>query len=748
MRVSVKNCILYGASIISASLALSQVSHAQTAPAPGSDSEVAESEGADIIVTASKRGDSTVMDIPMSITAIGAVALQQRGATEFNDFVKLVPGLSISDQGSGNKRYVLRGISSAGAGTVGVYLDEIVLTGENDDTGGGRQPDPRLYDLERVEVLKGPQGTTFGSSALSGVVRYIINKPDLDKFGGTIRAAISDQHLAGVGGNFDMTANIPIVTDRLGVRASVFVQGKPGYIDNRYEKGVNTDETFSGRLQVRFRPSDSATLDLFYQYQHTDAGLNYYNDVNFAGVAVPRYQQVGPERQSFEDSLKLLNATFNYDTGIGTVTATATHTERKTTYTRPGSQALGGAAHLPPEDPSVRSVMQQPRTSKVDAFELRFASDWGGPLQLLTGVYYQKDNRDFTSRVLTVNANGYIDGIGGIFGPVLQDRRLFTKIEEKAAFGELTWDITDKLHLIGGLRAFEFNTMSQPNVPQGVLGRPGTGPGPVSRAKVSSVIGRGNLSYDFTSDTKIYAQVAQGYRPGGTNDQSAAALAGATVPEGFAPDDLINYEVGIKHMSADRRFSMALTGYYVDWSNIQLSLRTPANAAGQRYPYTGNAGKARIYGLEGEVTARVGDGFRLSASGAYTNATVRESLPNAGNRGDRIPYTPRWSGTVTADYDFQIGGSKANIGADASYVGDRATDFPNTGVNYIRLDDYITVGAHAGVQMGNKRVSLIVRNLLDDDTVYDKFLLLPPVTVNGSFRNPPRTISLEFGLDF
>jgi outer membrane receptor protein involved in Fe transport len=545
-----------------------------------------------------------------------------------------------------------------------------------------------------------------------------------------------------------MTANIPIVTDRLGMRASVFVQRKPGYIDSRYDKDVNTDETFSGRLQVRFKPSDSATLDLFYQYQHTDAGQNYYNEVDFAGVAVPRYQQVGPGRQGFDDSLKLLNATLNYDTGIGNITGTATHTEREITQTRPASQALGGAARLPPEDPSVRSVLQNPRRSKVDAFELRFSSDWGGPLQLLTGIYYQKDNRDFRSLISTVNADGYIDGIGGIFGPVLQDRQLLTQIEEKAAFGELTWNITDKLHLIGGLRAFEIETVSQAIVHQGVLGRPGTGPGPVSRAKNSSVIGRANLSYDFTSDTKVYVQVAQGYRPGGTNDQSAAALAGATVPEGFAPDDLINYEVGIKHMSADHRFSLALTGFYIDWSNIQLNLTTPANAAGQRYPYTGNAGKARIYGLEGEVTARIGNGFRLSVSGAYTNATVRESLPNAGNRGDRIPYTPRWSGTVTADYDFRIGGSKANIGADASYVGDRATDFPNTGVNYIKLDDYVTVGAHAGVQMGNKRVSLVVRNLLDDDTVNDIFLLLPPVTINGSYRNPPRTISFEFGLDF
>ncbi|PZR45840.1 MAG: hypothetical protein DI537_60555, partial [Stutzerimonas stutzeri] len=265
-----------------------------------------ENTGSDIVVTATKRGSSTIVDTPITIQAIGDEALTQRGATEFADFSKLVAGLSTWDQGSGNKRYVLRGVSSGGAGTVGVYMDEIVLTGENSQSGGGLQADPKLYDVQRVEVLKGPQGTTFGSSALSGVIRYIINKPDLDDIGVNGRVAVSHQRHAGVGTNFDATANIPVVTDAVALRASVFYQYRPGYISNQWTDDANAEDTMSGRVHGRIKLGD-ATLDLFYQFQNTEAGLNYYNTTLEGGVgAVPtKYYQSAKERLFFNDKLNL-----------------------------------------------------------------------------------------------------------------------------------------------------------------------------------------------------------------------------------------------------------------------------------------------------------------------------------------------------------------------------------------------------------------------------------------------------------
>ncbi len=731
-------------SLVLASTCWSSIALAQASAAD----ETEYSSGNDIIVTATKRGNSTIIDTPITIQAIGEDALNGRGATEFADFSKLVAGLSTWDQGTGNKRYVLRGVSSGGAGTVGVYLDEIVLTGENAQSGGGLQADPRLYDVQRIEVLKGPQGTTFGSSALSGVIRYIVNKPNLTEIGTKGRVAVTQQKGAGVGTNFDATANIPIIDGVAAIRASGFYQYRPGYIDNKWTDGANSEKTWSGRVQGRVKVGP-ATLDLFYQHQDTDAGLDYYNLTTETRGPVPtKYYQSAVERVFFKDKMDLFNATLNYDTGIGTITAVATNTKRTLAYGRPATAVLAAAARLPVTNLNVQSTLSNPRTNKTQAYELRFASDWGGPIGLLAGVYYQKDDRVFASQIPVINPDtGYIGGTGS-FGPILQNRSLTTQIKEKAVFAEVTFDITDKLQVIGGARAFQFNNMSQGLVTTGVLGRPGTGLGPITRDKAKDVIFRGIASYNFTPRTKLYAQVAQGYRPGGTNDQAAAALGGTTVPDGFTSDSLVNYEVGFKHASIDNRLLFTVAGFYIDWSDIQLALRTPVGPTGTQYAYTGNAGKARIYGAEMELQVEPVRGLRLGFSGAYINPTVREAVPGAGVEGDSIPYSPKITATLSGDYEFAVGDHKAFIGGDAAYTDDRVSDFPTNTTNYFELKNFVVVNARAGVDFGRFNVTLNVKNLLDDKTVTDVFLQQPPTTLTGYFRVPPRTVSLQFGVDF
>ncbi|MFT3964376.1 MAG: TonB-dependent receptor [Sphingobium sp.] len=701
-------------------------------------------DGADIVVTASKRGNQTILNTPISISGVGEDAMARRGAVEVNDLVKLVPGLSLSDQGPGNKRYVIRGIQSGGAGTVGVYLDEVVITGENSNNGGGLQADPGLYDIARVEVLKGPQGTTFGSAALSGVVRYIVNKPDLAKQEINGRAAATQQWRAGVGGNTDLTVNIPLIEDKLAVRASGFYLNKPGYISNRYGDDANKQETMSGRLQLRAKLADSLTLDLMFQHNFTRAGLNYFNETDINLNPVPRYLQTTVEQQGFKDDMSIYNATLTYDTGVGAVTATASHTWRHTVLDRPGSQVLAASAHEAAETPNTRSVQSHRRYNKVTALELRFASDWGGDVGLLAGVYYQKDSRRFQSIIPTVDDHGYIDGYSGRYGAILQDSRLNTEITEKAVFGEVTWAITDRLELIAGGRVFRAENVAIPNIVTGLLGATGTGIGPTARLEDTSAIGRGILSYKLADKTKVYAQVAQGYRAGGANNQAAAALGGATVPAGFKSDKLVSYELGLKHQSADRRFSITAAGFYVDWSDIQLTLRTPVNAQGTQYSYTGNAGRARVYGGEVEANVRPVSGVDLGVSASYTNSTVRDTIARAFTAGDRVPYTPKWQVTGTGDYNFTLGGHDAFVGADVAWIGNRVSDFPVNPLTYLVLPSYWTVNTRAGIDFDHFRVGLTARNLLNDDTVIDQFWNQPPQAINGLFRNPPRTVSLEF----
>jgi iron complex outermembrane recepter protein len=713
-----------------------------------SGSKTTEGDG-DIIVTATKRGEATVMKIPLSVQAFGGEALERRGALEFDDFSRLVSGLQAFDQGPGNKRLILRGINSGGAGTVGVYVDEIVLTGENSQGTGGLQADPKLFDLDRVEVLKGPQGTTFGSSSLSGVVRYLINKPDLTRFGLDGRIQATQQRYAGIGTNLDTTVNLPVIEDVFALRASIFYQYRPGYISNRFEKDYNDDTTWAGRVQARLKLGD-ATLDLFYQEQDVDAGLNYFNLTDYAGRPVPKYYQSGPERLGFDENMRLLNATLNYDLGFGTLTATGSHTRRRMQFTRPASQVIASAAGSSnPEDPSLRSVIQQPRLSKVDAFELRFASNWGGPVQALAGVYYQRDKRNFASIVSTVNASGYVGG-GGLYGITLQDRRLYTQITEKAAFGELTWQVTDRFKLVGGLRVFKFDNESQPTVNVRPLGRAGTGPGVVTKASDSSAIGRVIASYDVSDELMAYAQVAQGYRPGGTNDPAAAALGGVTVPAGFNSDKLVNYEAGLKLNTTDRRFALTMAGFYIDWTDLQTTLFTPTAPGGStRYTYTGNAGKARVYGAELEATVRPVTSLAIGLSGSYSNAKLKQTIEGSGVAGDRIPYTPKIAGTLSVDYRFDLTDSVAGfVGADESYVGNRATSFPRITAMYTPLSSYYTTNIRAGVEFSNYRLTATVKNLFDNDEIVDVYYIQAPITINGFLRNPPRMVTLEFAAKF
>ncbi len=689
------------------------------------------------------------MKIPLSVQAFGGEALERRGALEFDDFSRLVSGLQAFDQGPGNKRLILRGINSGGAGTVGVYVDEIVLTGENSQGTGGLQADPKLFDLDRVEVLKGPQGTTFGSSSLSGVVRYLINKPDLTRFGLDGRIQATQQRYAGIGTNLDTTVNLPVIEDVFALRASIFYQYRPGYISNRFEKDYNDDTTWAGRVQARLKLGD-ATLDLFYQEQDVDAGLNYFNLTDYAGRPVPKYYQSGPERLGFDENMRLLNATLNYDLGFGTLTATGSHTRRRMQFTRPASQVIASAAGSSnPEDPSLRSVIQQPRLSKVDAFELRFASNWGGPVQALAGVYYQRDKRNFASIVSTVNASGYVGG-GGLYGITLQDRRLYTQITEKAAFGELTWQVTDRFKLVGGLRVFKFDNESQPTVNVRPLGRAGTGPGVVTKASDSSAIGRVIASYDVSDELMAYAQVAQGYRPGGTNDPAAAALGGVTVPAGFNSDKLVNYEAGLKLNTTDRRFALTMAGFYIDWTDLQTTLFTPTAPGGStRYTYTGNAGKARVYGAELEATVRPVTGLAIGLSGSYSNAKLKQTIEGSGVAGDRIPYTPKIAGNLSVDYRFDLTDSVAGfVGADESYVGNRATSFPRITAMYTPLSSYYTTNIRAGVEFSNYRLTATVKNLFDNDEIVDVYYIQAPITINGFLRNPPRMVTLEFAAKF
>jgi iron complex outermembrane recepter protein len=707
----------------------------------------------EIVVSASKQGDMSILKTPISVQAVSGADLQQAGALDFNDFAKEIPGLSMYDQGPGNKKYIIRGVNTPGsstvAATVGVYMDEVPLTTYGGTGNGPVQADPELLDIERVEVLKGPQGTSFGSSSMAGVVRYILNKPDTTNFAAIVRAGAISVDSGGTGYESSATFNAPLIDGKLAARVTLYDDDQPGYVDDRYENNINDYHTKGYRGQLLLNINEQSDLTLLSSRQYSDTGgMVFVNNTDFAGVPVrPRYQST-PERTPGNDSFDLQNATFNYHFGIGTLTATASHLQRDATLVFPASQAVAGGVGVPTSDADVdgvRSIITNFIKQITNSGEIRFASSFHGPLQFLLGAFYSSQNANSSTAILTVNDQGYIDPTVGIrFGGVAERRYTFTGVNEAAIFGQLSYDITDNLKATGGVRAFRFDLASQGNIVIAPFGKTGAGKGLYYEATESSAIGRFNLSYSLPGDDGVsYLEISQGYRPGGVNDQGLAALGGVTVPDKYASDSLINYEVGYKNSFFDHRVRLSSSLFYIDWSNLQLTEETPVTPATPvQYGYTGNAGAARNYGLEFEAQARVISGLDVGVNLGYTDAQITKTTPAGGKKGNDIPYVPRVNASLLADYRFPISTSVGGfVGGDLSWIDSQYTDLPQNVSLYRKLPAYSTVNLRAGTEIGRWTVSLLCKNLFNDDSKLS--LYKPTGSIDSYVVTPPRTYMLQ-----
>lgn len=715
-------------------------------PAQQASAQQAPQASDGIVVTATKRTASTIQATPIAVQAIGGADLQAKGAIDFADFYRTVPGLSVQDEGPGDKRYVVRGINASGAGTVGLYLDEVVITGENSQDGGGQAPDIKLFDIDRVEVLKGPQGTTFGASSMAGTMRYITAKPDLDKVTGYVQGGIRTTKGADLGMQTDGAVNIPVIPGRFAVRASGFYADLPGWISNRFEKGANAEKSKAARLSTRLKATDDLTIDTMMMYQkvHQDA-KNYYNLQSFGGTALPANYQADVVRSPYDDKSEIYNVTANYKRPFGTVTATGSRFIRDTGFVRDASLAAQAFFGLP-YDTTGRSALVQNKHRKVDSAELRFASDFKGPVQLLVGAFMQNEDRYYRSSWPKADTSGNIPANAAL----LLDRTVNTQIRERALFGELSYKILPDLTFTAGARWFDFKLEQQSVALVAAGGGAGAGAGPILRTKDQGVIGRFNLAYKVSGHTNAYVQIAQGYRSGGTNDQTAAALANVVIPDGYGSDQLWSYEFGLKNTLLDRKLYLNGAVYYIDWSNIQVSQQ--ASNGTVSFGYTGNGGKASVTGFEAEVDARPLPGLRLTGSLNYSNAKLDRDNPVAstGRKGDHIPYVPTWSGATGVSYSAPLGsnGLMGTIGADATYQGPMDTKFNSTISNWQHLSGYWLIGLRAGISKDAWAVNLNATNLSNNQTVINFNEIVPGVYPLGYYVSRPRTITLSGSVKF
>jgi iron complex outermembrane recepter protein len=662
----------------------------------------------EVVVTATKRGNENLQDVPIAITAESQATLEAKGATEFTDYARSVPSLSFVDSGPAFKTYVIRGINATGTGvaTVGQYVDDILITGDL------RQPDLRLFDIARVEVLRGPQGTLYGSGSLSGTIRTITNQPDPTAFHIDALLRSSNTEYGEENYNGALTVNVPI-SDSVAFRATAYDDDESGFINNvrLHTTNVNAEHTFGGRAALLAKLDDDTklTANVFYQRTVTDGR----DIIVTADGDLGKYNTDQYVHDPFRSQFKIYNLTLNHDFHWADLDFSTSYFDRaddnkfdSTLY----DLSFGAGFFESIGFSTADALTDQYDTSRYVTNELRLASRLGGPSEFVIGLFQQHIHTTFETLVATVYPDGYLKfPLEPVFGQLQAH-----STEQYALFGEYSYKLTDKLTGLVGARAFYADEADDLNSthPFGGFSPPVVTPTLYSHAH--KVTPKFYLSYQLTQDAMVYASVSQGFRIGGGNLVNVMPL--PPQDRTYQPDSLWSYEVGAKTSWLDRRLVANTSFYYINWSNIQISDFTDDTNA---LTYIANAGKARVYGGEFELQARPTQNLTLGGSLALVQAqlTGDQSATNpqyAAHSGDLFPNVPQVSGSLFAEYRRALTPSlQGFVRVDHSYTGRQGTQFSPTNPIYNVIPAYNLLALRFGVTADAWEAALFGRNLLN-----------------------------------
>ena len=732
--------------------------------ASGQDADASAEPLEEIVVTATRRGATSVQDTPLSITALSGESLVESNARDLGDYFRLVPSMSINNKGPGEEQIIIRGVYSVGAGTVGLYFDDIVITGES-----GSSPIVKLFDIDRIEVLRGPQGTTFGSSSLSGTLRWIPNYPAYDAIEAEVGTRVAGtRHSDDFGWELDGMFNVPIIEDKLAFRLSGALLRRNGYIDNRFEDDANDENSEAVRAMLSWRASEELEVHLMTMYQNVAAGTRHYYheedlDLPFSpsldgGPLPTQYYSFVRARGGTDDKLSLSSLKANYTFDWGQIEAIATLSNRHSDFRHPVSAAgeiLSGGLY--PADNGGQSVLRPIREREITTTELRFVSDWNSPFNIIVGGFSEKVDAD-----LLHNTFAQVEPITGEVQPdteIFLDRSGFADNEQLAFYGELYWDISDRLSATFGARAFEFDYEQQDTALVGFFGAPAGGPGPFLTFDESGTTFKAGLSYNVTADFMAYGSVTEGFRPGGA--QNPIRFGGLiTVPAGFESDEVTNYEIGAKNSWWNNQLIARAALFNIDWSNMQTEQDIVDPGTGLRTVFLGNAGESLVRGAEVEVIGYPVEALELKIGLTYlSDAQLEEDLPlpEDGQEGDWMPYVPELTASLQGNYEFPLPIGADLVGfirGDWSYVGETRETFRPTDLFYREIDSYSILNLRFGVESEKWEAWLSLENLLDEDEIIAYTVdFAGPRPVGGNipdslYRPWPRTFSLSIRRSF
>lgn len=762
---------------------------ALAAPAGAAFADVAGAVLEEVVVTARKR-EENLQVVPLSIEVFTKRDIQNLGISQFDDYAEKVPSISFISTGPGTQLFVMRGVSDgsnpnyANSSSTGFFVDDMSTS------WFGVQPDLHLYDIAQIEVLNGPQGTTFGAGSMSGAVRYITNKPDVHAFSAGVDLDAGKIHGGTDNETYEGFLNVPLVDGVLGLRVSAFSDNRGGFINNRLttrtwvngtvsdnsawaRANYNTQHVEGGRLALKLVASEawSGTLSATYQRQATQGAWDE-DLTNYGPRTVSRF---GPESHQFE--AKMLDLHVDGDVGIGDLVFASTYWSLPTRQNNEYSQYMenhnGGATEgfTCLSDPVYGGTPYTGCNVPVQFYEyhsnperwsdeLRLASKPGGAFHWLAGLYWEK-TRDKDSGSTFFMPGLRTDGAAfqyyqALYGTTASSLppgiwyayRTRSDYLQTTEFANISYDLTERLNVEAG--AVHFHSDSKYYSPYGQFAYAPTTPA-LSVNSSHKVNGKLGVNYKVTDALLLYADVAQGFRDGGANSGYPDSCYANGVPRHYVPDTLNNFELGWKSTSLGGRLLFNGATYLMRWHDLQTLIYDVDICAPSSFNV--NVGDARIYGAESNVEFKPDEHWTVQASGSYTDSHLVSS-PYAtfqGNVGERLPFVPYFSYSMNVRYQHRLGaGLNGYAQFDVAHKGDMWNDLHVAGSNgFGRIDQpgYSLMNLRLGLnpEGGRWLAELYVRNLADKNAI------LYSNTGNYDLRettNEPRVIGLRLNYRF
>jgi outer membrane receptor protein involved in Fe transport len=688
----------------------------------------AQEGGADdeIVVTAQKR-EERLRDVPQSITAVTAETLERLQANSFEDYVAHVPGLTALGGQAGASRLTLRGLNTGSvASTVGTYVDETPYGSSTSLVNAAELAlDLDPFDVQRIEVLRGPQGTLYGASTLGGVIKFVMTPPSPDAFEARFRGTAENTADGDPSYAARAAVNIPL-GDQAALRLSGIHREQGGFVDDpsRGASDINSVETSGIRAAFLLNATEDLTIRLSAHLQDIDSdapnGVDYLQDP--LEPVAGDLDQSRPFSQMTDVSYHIYNGTIDWDLGFASLISSSSYSELDQTRQLDGTMAFGLSSFL------ANDVTQEKFTQEV-----RLVSPSSERFEWVLGAFYAQENGLIDQEIFFGTPPGTVTGLTA---------NIASEYEEIAVFGGITYKFTPQFDVSIGARLAQ----NDQTVAQGGTAVSTGGEESSDDATTYSVAPR----YRINDNTMIYARVASGYRPGGPNILGVPSI----IPATFDPDETVNYELGVKTDLFGGLLRLDAAVFHVDWTDIQLLVFDGVVSG------NANGSSAESEGVEWSATLVPTDGLTLVWSGAYTDARLTgdtDPIVVGGASGDPLPNSPEWASTFDVNYEWTVfGDTGAYVGGAWRYVGEQSNGFPGTGgflygAQMIDLPSYNVSDLRGGLEFERFEVELFAKNIGDERAVTDfgGFGATLPDAPNGSATLiRPRTIGVSLSTRF